>query len=344
MAGSALHFPYDKRDHYKGRITFKVYRTQTPNVSLGGLEDLLSGLMGEFAESTSTETATGGTAAGGGGGGADAGGAAGTTGGPPGTGTASSAEFENPAVGGTATRAEYRSINSGAGSVSLYLPQSINIPDGVSYEQVELGMLGGMVESAIKSGMSPTGALGQSINNQISSMVNLLRTNPAIATDAAKLAAVRVASKIGGEVGGNVAGSVFRTSVNPQRRQMFRGVNMREFGFTFKMIANSPREAQEIDNIIKFFRRELYPESFGAGELIGEAVGYKFPEPFNIDMTYNGKRVATKLAPAYLRMVDVVYNPSSMGFHVDGKPSEVDLRLTFVEERTLDRQAVLDGY
>lgn len=340
MAESALHFPYDKRDQYKGRVTFKVYRTQTPSVSVGGLEDFVQGALGEFSESTSTESATSTTATGGGG--ADAGVATTSTGGPPGTGTTPG--FDTSTVGGTATSAEYRSINTSAGSVSLYLPQSINIPDGVTYEQVELGMLGGMVESAIKTGMSPTAALGQSINNQISSMVNLLRTNPAIATDAAKLAAVRVASKLGGEVGGNVAGTVFRTSVNPQRRQMFRGVNMREFGFTFKMIANSPREAQEIESIIKFFRRELYPESFGAGELLGEAVGYKFPEPFSIDMTYNGQRVATKLAPSYLRMVDVVYNPSSMGFHIDGKPSEVDLRLTFVEERTLDRQAVLEGY
>lgn len=313
---SNLQFPYDNRNDYKGRITFKVYRSQTPSVSLDltQLDNILAAPLSEFGEAVGlTES------------------------------TPSTAGSEKTGWDTTATNGASKSINTSLGSVTLYLPQSINIPDGVNYEQVELGLAGGLAEAGIKGGMSASAALGKAIEGQISSMVNLLKTNPAIASDAAKLAAVRLASSMPiGETSKNVVGSVFRTSINPQRRQMFRGVNMREFGFTFKLIANSPREAQEIENIIKFFRREMYPESIGRE--LGTTVGYKFPEPFDISMTYNGKRVGTRIAPSYLRVVDVVYNPSSMGFHIDGKPSEVDLRLTFVEERTLDRQDITNGF
>ena len=44
-----------------------------------------------------------------------------------------------------------------------------------------------------------------------------------------------------------------RTIVNPNVRSIFRGVNLREFTFQFKMIATSRQEADVIDKIITHF-------------------------------------------------------------------------------------------
>ena len=61
-------------------------------------------------------------------------------------------------------------------------------------------------------------------------------------------------------------------------------------------------------------------------------------------MSYNNQQVATKIKPVYLKDISTTYNPGNMGFHVDGKPSEVDITLAFVEERTLNKQDIQEGF
>ena len=46
----------------------------------------------------------------------------------------------------------------------------------------------------------------------------------------------------------------------------------------------------------------------------------------------------------YLRSVSTNYNPSSMAFHPDGRPVEIDLSLSFVEEVTVNRKDIEEGY
>jgi len=99
--------------------------------------------------------------------------------------------------------------------------------------------------------------------------------------------------------------------------------------------------AEEIDKIIKFFRTELYPSTTGGGT---ELIGYNFPNLFDIEMSYNNQQVATKIKPVYLKEVGTTYNPGNMGYHVDGKASEVDITLAFVEERTLNKQDIVEGF
>lgn len=316
-------FPYDNPGDYTGKITFRVYKTTPPGVATAGsaIDSLLkigndlfseeSAVITDIASSTGTNT--------------------------------SRPNQDFPVVGNSLVSAGTQQINQSAPYVVLYLPQQINITDGANYEQADLGTIGALVADQMNKGVSALSAIESAVKNQISTMVDLLTTNPTIATNAARVAAVKVAGAVS-TTGGNVASTVFRAAVNPNRRQLFRGVNIREFAFNFKMIANSAREAQEIDNIIKFFRTEMYPTSISIDNAGGTSIGYIFPNLFDITMSYNGNQVATKIAPSFLRNVDVVYNPSSMGFHVDGKASEVDLRLVFTEERTLDKSDIAQGF
>ena len=61
---------------------------------------------------------------------------------------------------------------------------------------------------------------------------------------------------------GAIAKTATRVSVAPNERTLFERVKMRQFGFTFRMIARNEMEQQEIKNIIRFFRTEVYPERF----------------------------------------------------------------------------------
>ena len=313
----ALYFPYDNRNDYPGKITFRSFAPPVPEVSVPGITQLARDTIDSYKNEADPYNVGG------------------------------QGEFAtalpNVDVGDQyrfGTRSNIR--NYSGQRVTLYLPQAITFADQADYESnVQLGALGGTAEATINRGGTAGQAIAGAIRNGTSVLSDLITGNTGASGEAARLAAVRVANAVPGDVAGNVAASTLRVGVNPNKRTLFRSVNIREFSFQFKMIANSRREAIEIENIIKFFRTELYPSVTGQGT---EIVGYNFPNLFDIDMKYNNQPVATKIKPVYLRNVTTTYNPSSMGWHADGKPSEVDVTLAFVEERTLNKADVAGGY
>lgn len=240
----------------------------------------------------------------------------------------------------TERKVGYRGIN-----IKLYLPISLQQNDTFNIATPELGQLGASMEGLMSSGNSVLGSLGGAISKGYSSIIDLVTGQ--LAGDVAKLGSAQLAGKIpvvGSEIGqaAQISGAV---AVNPNVRSAFRGVALREFSFTFKFIARSSAEAKQVEKIIKYFRVYSYPESIEAG---GISAGYKYPDMFEIDVRHEptGKRVGTKIQDCFLRSVSTNYNPSSMSFHSDGRPVEIDLSLNFIEERTLSRKDIdqVDGY
>lgn len=227
-----------------------------------------------------------------------------------------------------------------SGVVTLYLPQAINIQDGVQYDTLNLGVIGAVGLKALQSGTDIKSAAYASIENAGRSMYDFVANRSGMASELAGLAAVRLANKFG-ETTRAVAGSATGIAVNPNTRALFKSVNLREFSFSFKMIASSAAEADAIEQIVKIFRTELYPDLIEDGDI---PLGYLYPNKFKINMSYRGQSVATKFLPSHLKSINVVYNPSSMGWHVNGKPSEVDLTLSFGEPRTLSKKDIKAGY
>lgn len=225
-------------------------------------------------------------------------------------------------------------------SAELYMPISIVFPDGANYENFDIGFLGAAGERALKSGN-----IGGAISDAVSAGVKTLSQglSGAAGSDIATLASVQLLKKIPG-VGGTFntnAQLAARVTTNPNARVLFKGVNFREFTFQFKLIATSEKESREIKSIVDFFREEMYPESI---EQAGIAVGYKYPDRFQIDMMYNGQQVFNKLKPCYLRAVTTAFNSTQQSFHSDGTPLEIDITLTFQESRTLNKQDIRDGF
>lgn len=225
-------------------------------------------------------------------------------------------------------------------AVKLYLPQAIAFNDGIQYDNnVQLGVMGAAAEASINNGGNLGQAITAAVQNGIGSLTDLFSRNAS--GDLARLITTRAATNIPGETASNVASNVLRTAINPNRRTLFRGVAAREFTFQFKMIANSPREAEEIQNIINFFRRAMYPTDIPLGDV---SAGYNYPDMFSIQMSYNGNKVGYKVKNCFLANMTQTINPTSMGYHLDGKPSEVDMSITFFEETTISRKDVENGY
>jgi hypothetical protein len=143
-----------------------------------------------------------------------------------------------------------------------------------------------------------------------------------------------------GSISGAIVSSALQTTTNPNTRAVFKSVPLREFTFSFKMLPQSQDEAREMENIVKLFREEIYPDVVTIGNA---AVAYKFPNKFAIELTYGTQAVGVQILPSYLTNMSTTYNGSSQSFYRDGKFSEIDLTLTFRESRTLSKKDVTNG-
>jgi len=229
----------------------------------------------------------------------------------------------------------------------LYLPQAIQFQDTVTYTNVDLGILGSVASNAIQNNATGSELLRSAWTNIKESFESLGEVMAkGFQTEAAQIAALRLSRRMNTGVAGAISTQT-GIAINPNRRSMLQGPNLRNFRFAFKMIPTSPDEARAIKSIVQFFREELYPEQTND---LGVSAALKYPSQFHIKMKYrtNGgkvKNVASGILPCHLSGVDVVYNPTGMAFHTDGEVQETDLNLQFTEIRTLTKRDVaLGGY
>jgi len=123
----------------------------------------------------------------------------------------------------------------------------------------------------------------------------------------------------------------------------FKGINKRQFQYTFKMIPKSAAEADEIKSIIHLFKRNMLPEMTG-----GDASGRRMtiPNTFNIQYMYNGadnnflhkigECVLENFSVAYGGEKYATYNPTANG----APPVETTITLAFKELDLVTRAGV----
>lgn len=325
-------FPVEKSEDYRGTITFRPVRYTPPEIAGGAISSLRrragDGILNQLSNFTES--------------------------------SAIAAAEANPTTQGSTydeipasldrTPSDNDPVVTGANTtvdrsrgVVLYLPANIIVNDVVSYEQFDLGAIGAIGLSGIQAGQGAVSALARGVGQATGSLVSLL-TGDVADQRGARLAAARLAEQGGTTASGAVRAGL-ATTLNPNSINLFKSVQLREFSFTFKMIANSSREADEIDNIIQFFRATMYPDTINFDPTgLNVPIGYEFPDKFQIEMRYNGEQVGVRILNSVLRSVQTNYNPQSMSWHKDGKPSEVDITLAFGEERTLNRNDIFEGY
>ena len=222
---------------------------------------------------------------------------------------------------------------------TLYLPAALQFQDNVEYTNIDLGIVG---QAAAKALADPTGTgrsvLGAATSNALPDFQSLQDAfNIGLRSEGAQVAALRLSNKLSPEVQGAIE-TTTGIALNPNRRSTLRGIGVRQFRFTFKMIPESPDEAQEVKKIVQFFREEMYPDT--SDDALTAAL--RFPSKFKIKLLYDNKKVATRILPSFLAAVDVVYNSTGMAFHKDGEFQETDISLSFIEERALTKRDVLE--
>ena len=226
-------------------------------------------------------------------------------------------------------------------TVKLYLPPAIQVQDGVNFEQAELGVRGGSAIQATENQSGGETTLAEIAKNTFGfDTVN--KIVGAMANEEVARAVISGVSSVSGR-GQNIVNTALQTTLNPNIRAIFRSVNLREHAFAFKFVPRSAAEAQEIRNIIDWFRINLYPESIAP--VGGLKVAYKFPNKFLIRMKYGlNTDIVTQYLRSYLVNMTTNYNPSNMSFYYDGEFQEIDLTLNFREHRTLSKEDIQAGF
>lgn len=229
-----------------------------------------------------------------------------------------------------------------ASQVSLYMPQAININDNVAYDNAELGARGAGVLAALNNAGGLGDAAREMVRQTFAPLTDLF--NSQLVGQAARLAASRAASSFLPRDLEAAAQIGLQVKVNPNTRTLFQGVNIRQFTFQYDFVATSPEETSQIYKIIHFFRKELYPSTFGRDET-SIPLGYKFPNLFEIKFRWGDQQMGIpQPLLCNLRDVQTVYNPGNMSFHADGSATHIQMTLIFQEFRALTQEDVKKGH
>ena len=242
------------------------------------------------------------------------------------------------ALGKTLQGIKYE-LSKSAPVVDIYMPLQVVFNDMMQYDTTNLGVIGGAAFEAFSQGGVNLSSAMQGLLNGLSDVFGFLKGG--LEGDAGRLAAIRAAKFVPSSGFQTAVSLAVQRTLNPNTRALFKGVNLREFTFTFKMIANSRSEAAEVEKIVHHFRREAYPESI---DIQGFPVGFKFPNVFSIQFTHRGQESRLpRIERCFLRNVQTSYNSTSAAYHSDGQPNEVDITLNFVEIRTLSKKDIDEG-
>lgn len=213
--------------------------------------------------------------------------------------------------------------------IYLYMPPSVQISDGLTFENVNLSSALGMGIDAVN--VMQNGGDMQGVTNTVQA---------------------GVLQGVAGSGGGLVAGAAAQALIqegrvtNPRTQLLFKGPILRQFSFAHKLIPSNRAEAEDIYQMIKTIRKYSYPISDG---MTSESESmFQFPDIFRIEMVSStggdGKLKMTRIADTYCTAITTNYNPTTNAFYAGGYPSEIDIAMTFQETKTLSRADIEQGY
>ena len=234
-------------------------------------------------------------------------------------------------------------IGEKVGSINLFLPPEISFQDGVAFDEVSFDSIAGRTGLGVLEGGGGSFTIGGIAGDIASSSIDAL-TSAFTSPEARRALITRIAQRSTLEDVSALASLASQTAINPNKRVLFKSVNLRTFQFSFTLIPTSPAEAEAVKQIVKQFRTELYPEEINVtagGTTI--PFGYKFPNRFKISFVHAGRPIATKLKPAYLDNITTTYNRGGAGFFPDGNFTETTISLSFKEYKTLSKRDIVEG-
>jgi len=251
--------------------------------------------------------------------------------------------------------------------IALYMPAQVGTSYKSNYENKEIGAIAEAGANALADGTA-------------SGLVGLGKV--AVATGAKQALSKVTGSLI--DTFGQGAKELFQLNsgkiVTEKMELMFKGIERRQFQFSFSFIPKSEQESEQVDSIVRAFKVAMLPSytsSFGGSSLAGSGVGTgegvaaaalglntgeaglgrTLTIPTTMDIKYYYRKDDTsaaenaylnKISTCYLTDMDVkyggerftAYTPNDKG----APPQNTTLSLTFEEIEMITQEAARVGY
>ncbi len=213
------------------------------------------------------------------------------------------------------------------GSISLYLPDTLNATTAADYGAKEIGALGREAIDSAKGGSLADAMKNPKAGSGLASAV-LAET-------------VRQSGQVGDAI--SVAEGQI---VNPYSYQVFGGMAHRTFNYQFDLVPRNSREAEEIKRICDMFLFYMLPSQGGesANINVGTQHFLKMPSQWDIKYYRNGNQLTHHQQPfkCFLSSCDIQYGGDAENFlHEDGSPVKTSLSLSYVEIEPLIQNKVM---
>ena len=204
-------------------------------------------------------------------------------------------------------------------SIALYVDGPPTVRYAAQYSNKDLGTIAGLAGGGASAVDSAAG-LGESAS--------------ALALQFAKLP---------GALGVNlpdVVSASAKVSLNPFKEVIFEAVDFRAFNFKYRFFPKSREEANNVEKIIKLFKFHMHPD------LSSNKLFFIYPSEFEIAYFFENKENTYfhRIKPCVLESMDVTYGGEQFSSFRDGKPTEINMTLTFRETEILTKKQIQDGY
>jgi len=223
-------------------------------------------------------------------------------------------------------------------AIALYMPASVQVTYGAQYQDTPVGAV---TEQALNAYNDILAGRGTDAVGQLGTM------GPEIANSLQQF----MLGTIGVIPGFQGVKEVFEMkegNVIADRLELaFKGINKRNFQYTFKMIPKSEQEARAIRDIVFAFKSNMLPEFVG-----GNRGGRRFLVPNTFDIQYmylqNSNHFLHHISTCVLENMNVAYGGDrykTFDASVDGAPPmETTITLNFKEMELITRERVFEGY
>lgn len=218
-------------------------------------------------------------------------------------------------------------------NIQLYMPEQASAPSSVSWDSENFGFLGNTVANMIKSDQSAT-----DMESTINGALQRVKHQAVFSTTAAGVQ--KANNELGAQgnmsaqgLGGEVAGKV----PNPYLTCVFRGVDFRNFNFTFKFTPMQESDCDLITNIITTMRKHAYPN------YMDDASFLSYPSECMIAYFWKGKLnpYMHRFKRAVCTGIDVDYTSAGTFARLrNGMPAHITLSTQWKEIEIITRQDI----
>ena len=223
-----------------------------------------------------------------------------------------------------------KSITTSA--IAIYMPASIKASYNQSYEGDTAGIAGD-IEALTKS-VPGAGSSAEQIKAFLGGTAGV---------------AIKEGKKLVGELVSLAgAGDPIRfiqkrsgTALNPRNEQFYDSPDFRSFSYTFDFWPRNMKEAKAVSDIITIFKYNSSPGLKGEAGAI-----FEIPNYFKISYMHRGEvnPHLNLISACYCQGVDVDYAPDGEPrFFEDGQPVHTRLSVSFIEDRIITKNDIIEG-